>query len=192
MTREQAKQNLISIGVAEPTDEQVTNYLNQVNGETKKEKDKAEQYKSDAEKLADVQKQLADLQNSNLTDIEKANKATEDALKRVAELEKREALQNSRRTAMEQFKVTSEQASQIVKDDGSFDYEALGKIISEKEVAAANAKEIEIAKGAPNPGGSRGNGGKDEKTEAEKVAESIGNNLASTNKTAQSVIDSYL
>ena len=31
MTREQAKQNLIAIGVAEPTDEQVSNYLNQVN-----------------------------------------------------------------------------------------------------------------------------------------------------------------
>ena len=42
MTREQAKQNLIAIGVAEPTDEQVSNYLNQVNGETKKEKDKAD------------------------------------------------------------------------------------------------------------------------------------------------------
>ena len=36
MTREQAKQNLISIGISEPTDEQVSNYLNQLNGETKK------------------------------------------------------------------------------------------------------------------------------------------------------------
>ena len=36
MTREQAKQNLISIGVAEPTDEQISSYLNQVNGETQK------------------------------------------------------------------------------------------------------------------------------------------------------------
>lgn len=45
MTREQAKQNLISIGISEPTDEQVSNYLNQLNGETKKEKDKAAEYK---------------------------------------------------------------------------------------------------------------------------------------------------
>ena len=50
MTREQAKQNLISIGVAEPTDEQVSNYLNQVNGETKKEKDRADGYKAKADK----------------------------------------------------------------------------------------------------------------------------------------------
>ena len=45
MTREQAKQNLIAIGVAEPTDEQVSNYLNQVNGETKKEKARADRHK---------------------------------------------------------------------------------------------------------------------------------------------------
>ena len=44
MTREQAKQNLIAIEVSEPTDEQISNYLNQVNGETKKEKDKAAEY----------------------------------------------------------------------------------------------------------------------------------------------------
>lgn len=35
MTREQAKKNLIALGVAEPTDEQVTNYLNQHNGEVR-------------------------------------------------------------------------------------------------------------------------------------------------------------
>ena len=44
MTREQAKQNLISIGVAEPTDEHVHNYLNLVNVETKKENDRAGGY----------------------------------------------------------------------------------------------------------------------------------------------------
>ena len=55
MTREQAKQNLISIGVAEPTDEQVSNYLNQVNGETKKEKDKADQYKAKADNADELQ-----------------------------------------------------------------------------------------------------------------------------------------
>ena len=40
MTREQAKQNLIGIGIAEPTDEQITNYLNQIGAETKSYKDK--------------------------------------------------------------------------------------------------------------------------------------------------------
>ena len=39
MTREQAKQKLISFGVAEPTDEQISDLLNSVNAETKKEKE---------------------------------------------------------------------------------------------------------------------------------------------------------
>lgn len=42
MSREQAKKNLISFGIEEPSEEQITNYLNQVNGETQKEKEKAE------------------------------------------------------------------------------------------------------------------------------------------------------
>ena len=40
MTREQAKQKLISFGVAEPTDEQISDLLNSINAETKKEKDR--------------------------------------------------------------------------------------------------------------------------------------------------------
>ena len=62
MTREQAKQNLISIGVAEPTDEQISSYLNQVNGETQKEKDKANQYKAKADKADELQTQLDEIE----------------------------------------------------------------------------------------------------------------------------------
>ena len=73
MTREQAKQNLILIGVAEPTDEQVSNYLNQVNGETKKEKDRADGYKAKADKADELQTQLDEIEAGNLTEVEKVN-----------------------------------------------------------------------------------------------------------------------
>ena len=193
MTREQAKQNLIAIGVAEPTDEQVSNYLNQVNGETKKEKDRADGYKAKADTADDLQKQLDELQAGNLTELEKANKALDTANKKIAELEKAQAIATQRANAASKFNVTAEQAAQIVKDDGSFDYDVLGKIISEKETAAAQAKEQEIANGSTNPGGGTAGGNKDnEKTEAEKAAESIGKTLAGTNQVAKSVVDSYL
>ena len=39
MTREQAKQVLIGMGIEEPSDEQVSKYLDSVTGEVKKEKD---------------------------------------------------------------------------------------------------------------------------------------------------------
>lgn len=191
MTREQAKQNLISIGVAEPTDEQITNYLNQVNGETQKEKDRADGYKAKADTADGLQKQLDELQDGNLTELEKANKALDTANQQIAELQKNNAIRDLREKAMTDFKVTAEQAKAIVKEDGSFDTAELGKIISEKEEASAKAKEQEIANNQDVPGG--GIGGKDkEKTDAEKTAETIGKNLSGVNKTAESIVESYL
>ena len=190
MTREQAKQNLISIGVAEPTDEQITNYLNQVNGETQKEKDRADGYKAKADTADGLQKQLDELQAGNLTELEKANKALDTANQQIAELQKNNAIRDLREKAMTDFKVTAEQAKAIVKEDGSFDTAELGKIMSEKETAAAQAKEQEIAKNQDIPGG--GAGGDKGKTEAEKTAEAIGKNLAGTNKAAESIVNSYI
>lgn len=181
MTREQAKQNLISIGVAEPTDEQVSDYLNQVNGETKKEKDRADGYKAKADKADELQTQLDDLQAGNLTELEKANKALDTANQQIAELQKSNAIRDQREAAMTNFKITAEQAKTVVKDDGSLDYTELGKIMSEKETAAAQAKEQEIAKHQDIPGGGSNKGGADNKTNAEKIAESLISNAPKNN-----------
>ena len=184
MTREQAKQNLIAIGVAEPTDEQVSNYLNQVNGETKKEKDRADGYKAKADTADGLQKQLDELQAGNLTELEKANKALDTANQQIAELQKNNAIRDLREKAMTDFKVTAEQAKTIVKEDGSFDTAELGKIMSEKETAAAQANEQEIANGSTNPGGGTAGGNKagaDNKTNAEKIAESLISNAPKNN-----------
>lgn len=183
MTREQAKQNLIAIGVAEPTDEQVSNYLNQVNGETKKEKDKADQYKAKADNADELQRKLDELEAGNLTELEKANKALDTANQQIAELQKKNAIRDLREKAMTDFKVTAEQAKTIVKEDGSFDTAELGKIMSEKETAAAQAKEQEIANNSTNPGGGTAGSNKDNtKTADVENAEKItfGSNSATT------------
>ena len=173
MTREQAKQKLISFGVAEPTDEQISDLLNSINAETKKEKDRADGYKAKADKADELQTQLDELNNQNLSDIEKANKALETANNRIAELEKAQTIATQRNSVAEKFKVTSEQAKQIVKDDGSLDYDVLGQIISDKEKAAATAKEQEIAKNATNPVGGSAGGSNEPKTTAEKIAQKM-------------------
>lgn len=183
MTREQAKQNLIAIGVAEPTDEQVSNYLNQVNGETKKEKEKADQYRAKADNADELQKKLDELEAGNLTELEKANKALDTANQQIAELQKKNAIRDLREKAMTDFKVTAEQAKTIVKEDGSFDTAELGKIMSEKETAAAQAKEQEIANNSTNPGGGTAGSNKDNtKTADVENAEKItfGSNSATT------------
>ena len=182
MTREQAKQNLISIGVAEPTDEQITNYLNQVSGETKKEKDKVAELKAKADKSDELQAKINELETGNLTEIEKANKALEEANKTIADMQKSNAIRDQREQAMSNFKIDAQQAKTVVKDDGTLDYEALGKIITDKETASAQAKEKEIADGGTNPGGgSGGSGSGEEKTADVLNAESIsfGNATAS-------------
>ena len=174
----------------EATDEQITNLLNQNNSEVATEKNKAKQYKAKADTADNLQKQLDEIQAGNLTELEKANKALETANQQIADLQKKNAIRDQRESAMTNFKITAEQAKTIVKDDGSLDYAELGKIMSEKETAAAQAKEQEIAKNQDIPGG--GAGGDKGKTEAEKTAEAIGKNLAGTNKAAESIVNRYI
>lgn len=188
MTRDQAKQKLISFGIEEPTDEQVTDFLNTIGTETKKEKDRADGYKAKADKADELQTQLDDLNSQNLSDIEKANKELEKANQRIAELEKNDAIKTQRGLAMEKFKVTAEQAKQIVKDDGSLDYDILGQIISDKESASATAKEKEIADNATNPGGGSAGGNIETKTTAEKIAEK----MFSGQKQENNILSHYL
>ena len=77
----------------------------------------------------------------------------EEANKQIAVLQKNNAIRDQRESAMTNFKITAELAKKVVKDDGSLDYSELGKIISEKETASAQAKEQEIAKSAAVPNG---------------------------------------
>ena len=163
------------------TDEQITNILNQNNSEVAREKAKTTQFKEKAEKADELQAQLDEIQAGNLTELEKANKALETANQQIADLQKSNAIRDQREAAMTNFKITAEQAKAVVKDDGSLDYTELGKIMSEKETAAAQAKEQEIAKNQDIPGGGSNKGGADNKTNAEKIAESLISNAPKNN-----------
>lgn len=173
MTREQAKANLVALGIAEPTDEQVTSYLNTVNGETKKEKDRADKYKLDADKASELQKKLDEIANQNLSEVEKANKATEEALSQVAALQKR-IDRAEQLKALAEKGITGEQAEKLISEDGKLDFEVLGQIISDRETAAKEAKVKEIADSQGNPGGAKtGGDAPDDKPEDVKNAENI-------------------
>ena len=102
MTREQAKQVLIGFGIEEPSEEQVTKYLDSVETETKKVKEKNTSLKEKADKADDLQKELDDLKAQNMTDAERqeAERQKEKAEneKRISDLEK--ALAESNRKAL--------------------------------------------------------------------------------------------
>lgn len=174
MTREQAKKNMIAFGIEEPSEEQISNYLNQIGAETKKEKDRADGYKANADKAAELQAELDRINEQNLSDIEKANKATETANNRVAELEKQVKFMQTRAKLAEKG-IVGEQADKLFLEDGSIDFDTLGQIISDREAAAATAKEKEIANNSTNPGGGSACGGSsaDSKPDDVKNAESI-------------------
>ena len=148
MTREQVIKLFPDV-----TDDQITALLDQNNSEVAREKEKASGYKEKASKADELQKKIDELESGNLSEIEKANKALEEANKQIAVLQKNNAIRDQRESAMTNFKITAELAKKVVKDDGSLDYSELGKIISEKETASAQAKEQEIAKSAAVPNG---------------------------------------
>ena len=192
MTRETAKSLLVTLGIETPTDEQITNYLNQVNKEVKSEKDRADKYKGEADKVAELQKQLEELNSKGLSEVELANKATEKANAKIAELEK------SLKTMTVQNKlsalgITGEEATKFFDENGELNFETLGQILTAREKAAAIAKEKELAGNAGNPGGNGGNGGGEpQKTAAEIYAESYAKSVSENSKAANDALASYL
>lgn len=176
------------------TDEQITKMLNQHNSEVQKEKKKTGELKDEVEKLKnlsnqneELQRKLDEVEQGNLTEIEKANKALETANQKIAELEKAQFIANQRSDAVSNFKITAEQAKEIVKDDGSFDMVKLGQIMTEKESAAALAKEQEIAAASSNPNGQH-NDNSGENTTARDLAVASAKRAGVANRT---ILDNY-
>ena len=214
MTRQEAIDNLTLIGVSEPSDEQITKYLNQVHGESNKERERAEGYKKDADKAAGISKkasdqnaalqskidelqgQLDEINARDMSDVDKAHKETEDAKKeaqkaldKIAELEKEIARKNTLQSLADKG-IVGEDASNLIKEDGTVDFDTLGKIISDREAAAATAKEQEIARNASNPvGGKASEPPVDEKPADVENAESLSFGVA--NNSAKAARDYY-
>ena len=190
MTREQAKQFLVTVGVAEPTDEQITAYLNNVNGAVKAEKDKADALKKDADLAKELQEKLDAINAEKMSDIEKANAETEKANKQVEALTKKvKRMETMHKLA--DLKITGDDAEKLIDENGEVNFEVLGKVISEREKSASELKEKELLDKTPDPSGALG-GGEPEKTEAEKFAEAYAKNMAESNKTTNDALASYL
>lgn len=169
MTREEARQNLVALGIEEPTDVQVTNYLNQFHANRNQNQQVANnnpganqvtQQGANAEphveneELENLRQQIANLQRENSRkDIEAyaiSKGLTGDQVKNI----------------LNAFGENVDVAKQAI--------DSIGQIISDNRTAAAREKEQELANGASNPGG--GNAGThsgDEKPDDVKNAESI-------------------
>lgn len=170
MTREEARQNLIALGVAEPTDVQVTNYLNQFhanrnnnqnppasnqNPPTVNQAQPAQQItQPDDDELEGLRQQIADLQRENARkDIEAyavSKGLTGDQVQNI----------------LNAFGGNVDVAKQAI--------DSISQIISDNRTAAAREREQELANNASNPGGGNsGSNAEEEKPNDVKNAESI-------------------
>lgn len=162
------REELIAMGISEENADKI---MADYGSTVQKEKAKVEQYKAKADKADELQSQIDELNNQNLSEMEKTTKALELANNKIAELEKRDAVRTQRANAMEKFGITAEQASKVVTDDGATDYEVLGQIFADGKKNAIAEYEKQNLDGTPNPDG--GKGGGDDKSTAERIVEKM-------------------
>lgn len=183
------REELVAMGL---TDEQIEKIMADYGKTVQNANKVAEKYKADAEKMADLQKQLDDINNANLTELEKANKSTEEALSKVAELEKQIARTNTERD-LATIGIVGEEAEKIIASlsEGKLDVATLGTIFTAREEKAVSEYAKKTLDDTPNPKG--GNPKEDTKTEAEKFVERMvgANNNNDSSQTSASIIDAY-
>ena len=192
MTRIEAKEFLeSSLGITEPTKEQIDSYLNRVNGEIQKEKDRAEQYKKESAKVAELQEQLDALNSANLSDIEKANNETKKANTRIAELEQL-LTQMRTKSSLSDIGIVGEEADKLIESlkGGSLDASILGEIISNRTKTAVADYERKALESTPNPTGSQST--PDIKSEADKLAEGYVKSQGDNSKSSADIVSAYM
>ena len=174
MTREEAKQNLIVLGIADPTDEQVTSYLNQFHNQPKPNP-------TPAPTLTPTPAPAPTPQPNPTPEPTPGSGEDIETLKNQIEELRRENVKKDIRAYAAEKGLTGEQADKVLvgfKDDlesAKAAIDSMSEIISARETSAAQAKEKEILDNSTNPGGGSGGsgGGGDDKPDDVKNAEQI-------------------
>ena len=192
MTREQIREQF-----PEASEEQIKALLN-INGA---DITAAKKNNVDPKILKQLQEDSAaykKLQDANLTDAEKIQKALRDA-----EDSKNEFARKSSKLDVEKIFVAAGLTEEDYKDliDGIVSEDAeksktmansmVVMLTKQKEAAIQKTKE-ELMDGTGGSGGTGGTGGENKKTEAEKFAETFGKEAGDAAKASESIIGSYL
>ena len=186
MTRAEVKQLFISWGFDEPSDEQITNYLNSVQKEVKSSEDKANRYKAEADRVKDLEKQLEEMNTANMTEVELSNKKAEDAEKKVAELQAT-VTQMKLLKSLADIGIVGEDAEGLVGEDGTLDTVKLGQIIETREKQAVASYQKQALESTPAPDDTKPE--KEEKPYKDIVDRVAASKKAETE--AVNIIDSY-
>ena len=202
MTREQAKQELIGMGVAEPKKEK------DKSASMKEKADEAEKLKNEkASEAETLRKELEELKQQNMTEAEKAEaerkKEKEAVDKELADLKAALAESNKKALISEitsmfaNAGLSKEIYGSVIEAYASAPYEKPEDVTKKVEafvngVSESNKTALDTAKAAwekealentPNPGGGNGGSGKEEKSGAAKYAAERSKQLSGSEKT---------
>lgn len=146
-------------------------------------------------RLKDVEKDFADYKEQNPIPKE-VDPELKKALDRIKELEVASSRKDITSYLLEKG-ISGEDSVNLLNSFGS-DIEvtkkaidSIAKLISDSTTAAVEAKVKEFAQGGSNPSGGIGGSGNKEKTEAEKVAESVVKNMGDSKQSSE-IISNYL
>lgn len=189
MTREQVKEQF-----PDATEEQITAILNINGDDVKAWKDKVPK-KADYEELLRKAAEFDKLQEADLTDAEKIQKALQDA--KAAEID---YAKKSNRLEAEKILVAAGLTEEDYKDliDGIISDDAektksmatgLATMVTKQKEAAVQKTKEELMDGTPSPTG--GSGGGDEKPEDVKFAEGVAGTFSANTTASKSVFESY-
>lgn len=191
MSREEAREFIkTKFGIEEPTDQQVTDFLNETNKDSQKKNDLTTKYNDEKKRADDLQKQLDELNDSKLTDAEKAQKELEAQTSKVASLEKQIQLME-RKTKLAEKGIVGEEAEKLFNADGSLDFDAFGAILADREAKAKAEKEKELLDRTPDAGNKGGKGGEDD-GKPDALTQSVINGLKKDNKVSANIINNYV
>lgn len=191
VTREQATEQLKAVGVENPTDEQISTYLNNVNAEAIKEKSKADSYKAKADKADELEQQLSDLQSQNLTDAEKQQKENEKLQQQIKDLTESN-FRTEAKAILAKAGIADEDMEALLPgmiadtlENTQARANAYVSAMNKSIENAIKAKEKDDLDGTKTPGGE---GGDDEKSNAEKIAA----NLFGAKKQENNILSHYV
>lgn len=197
ITREQAKKNLIGFGIEEPTEEQITNYLNQVNDEAIKEKNKADKLKEKADLYDQAQEELETERQKNMSAEEKlaaaeqaAKEKERDFVLKANRLEAKAIYAAAGIADADSEKLLEKGVFESLEDTKDFAQSIVDIRKTSMEAAAQQTKE-ELMDNTNTSGGNSGGLSGEEKPEDAKFAEEVAASFGGVNKESEKAFENY-
>lgn len=206
MTREQAKKNLIDLGVEQPSEDQITRYLNSFGGEVQKAEKKAEANKEELERLKAIEQELEAEKEKNLSAEEKAKKA-EESVQKALESAKLKEIEYAKRVSRLSVEKIFAEAGLTAEDYAGFvdgivhEDEEVSKTLATNLASTLNSKlsgqkeamqtefDKKLLEYTPNPSGNGGGGDGQQSKAAQLALKAAKANTTSSNDT---VISHYI